>query len=388
MTPMMPPAAINHLRPARENTFGFSRRAFSDAILATTNAMIAVIDRAGIIVQVNRGLAQSLGYATTDLIGKSWHHFVPLEEYRGIEMTLEKAFADDAPVAHECALLALDGRQPWVAWTTCALRSNAGAIKAAVCTGIDITAQRQAMAAAMRAERDAVIGRMAGRVAHEVNNPLEAIKALIEPLRIRSREQPTVVEGLDIIDRQVDRIANLARTLLGLAHQRPSNRTMVLPAAVLVMVAALFQPRFAKAGKRLEVMVPGDLPPVSMDADQVQQAVINLLENALAALDAGGCVRITAAAGAGWLEIAVMDDGPGLGKDPERLFQPFYTTKADGTGLGLAMTRSICEAHGGWIDAENRQPHGACFRLHLRTDLPDGPATRDHARVRNGSSGS
>jgi PAS domain S-box-containing protein len=343
---------------------------FNDAILATTNAMIVVIDLSGVIIQLNQGAEQIIGLPTDAIVGKSWKCYIPPEEWQGVDDSLKMAIAGNRPVVHECSILARNGRRPWIAWAKSVLHNEAGTAEAVVCTGIDLTAQKQAMEAAMRSERDAVIGRMAGRVAHEVNNPLEAIKALIEPLRLRSLDHPTVIEGLDVIDRQVDRIARLVSALLGLVRQRASNRSTVRPSEVLGTVAELFRPRFAKADKHLELVMPSDLPPVCIDADQVQQVVINLLENALAALGASGCARIVATAGAGWLEITVEDNGPGLGNNPERCFQPFFTTKANGTGLGLAVARTICEAHAGWIRGENRQPHGARFRLRLRTDLP------------------
>lgn len=251
-------------------------------------------------------------------------------------------------------------------------------------TVIDITERRLALDQVVVQEREAVIGRMAGRVAHEVNNPLEAIKALVEPLRRRSAALPDVAEGLAVIDRQVDRIAKLVRALLGLVRQQTIHRSAVRPAEIIATVGELFRPRFAKAGKNLRLLLPEESRLAMIDADQIQQVVINLLENALAAIPTGGSVDLTLEQAHPWIEIRVEDDGPGLGEDPERLFQPFFTTKPSGTGLGLAVSRSICLAHQGEISAANRQPRGACFRVRLHVDVHDESRTRADAATLTG----
>lgn len=357
---------------------------FQQAIYNTTNAMLIDIDRSGMVVRINRGIELNLGYAASDLVGHSWSRLVPPALREDVAGAIATSFESGTSVVREFPVIAKDGRRPWVAWTTSVRRDHTDAVETVIGIGIDRTSQKQAMESAMRSERDAVIGRMAGRVAHEVNNPLEAIKALIDPLRRRSREQPSVIEGLDVIERQVDRIARLVRALLGLVRQQASHRTAVRPAEILTTVVDLFSPRFSQVGKRLELVIPERLPESCIDADQVQQVVINLLENALSATGPGGFARIIASTGPGWLEIIIEDDGPGVGDDPERLFQPFFTTKPNGSGLGLAVARTICEAHAGWIRAENLQPHGARFHLHLRTDLPANQAMPASNAIQDG----
>lgn len=228
--------------------------------------------------------------------------------------------------------------------------------------------QRRTEAALIAAERDAVLGRMAGRVAHEVNNPLEAIKIYIEPLRKRVHDRPEVDRGLVVIDQQVDRIARLVRGLLGFVRQRTLHRSKVQISEVVSTVVDLLQPRFAKKGKRLEVVLPTQACGGSLDVDSVQQVLINLLENAFAAIPAGGWVRLEVACHDSWLLVSISDNGPGLGADPEAVFRPFTSTKADGTGLGLTVARRICEAHEGWLKGRNRPEGGAVFELALRMD--------------------
>jgi PAS domain S-box-containing protein len=238
-------------------------------------------------------------------------------------------------------------------------------------TNTDITDLKRAEASLIRQERDAVIGRMAGRVAHEVNNPLEAIRAYIQPLRRRAAHLPDVDHGLTVIDRQVDRIAKLTRSLLGLVRQGAEIRERVVVGDILTIVSDLYRPQFEAAGKTIEVHCRPGLPDAAMDPDQVQQLLLNLVDNALHAVERKGWVGITASDDDGVLVITVEDDGPGLGPDPEHVFQPFFTTKIHGTGLGLPVARRICEAHGGSLQAGNRAPRGAVFTIRLPWRPPD-----------------
>jgi two-component system sensor histidine kinase HydH len=232
-------------------------------------------------------------------------------------------------------------------------------------TNTDITDMKRAEAAMVRQERDAAVGRIAGRVAHEVNNPLEAIRAYIQPLRRRVANLPDVDNGLQVIDRQVDRIAVLSRSLLGLVRQGSEKRERVTVPALLGTIVDLHRPQFTAARKTLELTMRPDLPLVDADPDELQQVVLNLIDNALAAVECHGWVGITAAPEDKWVVITVEDDGQGFAVDPESLFQPFYTTKSHGTGLGLPVARRICAAHGGSLSAERREPRGARFVIRL-----------------------
>ncbi len=232
-------------------------------------------------------------------------------------------------------------------------------------------ARRRAEEALLVAERNAVVGRLAGRVAHEINNPLASIKAYIEPLRRRVADRPEVDEGLDIINRQVDRVARLVCNLLDFERQRAPNRAPVALPVVLGTVIALLRARADKECKRLETDIPASLPPCAVDPDQIQQVLINLLENAFDAIDPGHLVQVVAFARDDGVLVEVHDDGPGLGQDSERLFTPFVSSKEKGCGLGLPLARRICEAHGGWLRGCNRPEGGACFSFFLPTEAKD-----------------
>ncbi|HEX3132236.1 MAG TPA: ATP-binding protein [Planctomycetota bacterium] len=235
---------------------------------------------------------------------------------------------------------------------------------------VDITERTRAQATRLAAERGAVISRMAGVMAHEVNNPLHVIKAYIEPLSRRASALPQVVEGLAIIDQQVDRIARQVGALQEFVRPGILHKHTAQVGQVLRVVIDLFEPRFTKASKHLSTYIPEDLPVGVIDPAALQQVLVTLLENALDAIPKNGRVTVTAEVEDQALLLVVSDDGPGLGTDPERLFTDFVTTKPDGTGLGLPTARRLCRDHNGWLDAANRSSGGAVFTARLRLDDP------------------
>ena len=245
------------------------------------------------------------------------------------------------------------------------LTNPEGHIIGAIAMFVDISSRKQAEVALATAQRDATVGRMAAVVAHEINNPLAAIKAWLGLLRADLAQVPEGRENLGMIAEQVDRIARTVRNLLGFARQREGREKRVPATALIRTVASLFHGRMRTRGIIFTCLIPDDLPGVHGDNDQLQEVLINLLENASQALGPGRHCHIRAVVHHQCLEIEVEDDGPGLGADPERLFTPFYTTKVNGTGLGLSVARRICVAHGGSLTAENMDQGGARFRVTL-----------------------
>lgn len=239
---------------------------------------------------------------------------------------------------------------------------------------IDITERKRAQATRLAAERGAVIGRLAGVMAHEVNNPLQVIKAYIDPLSRRAQALPQVVEGLAIIDQQADRIARQVGALQDFVRPGVLHKHTAHIGKALRVVIALFDTRFNKAGKHLTAFIPDDLPSGVVDPVALQQVLVTLLENSLDAIPTKGRVTVAAEIEDQALVLVVSDDGPGLGPDPERLFADFITTKPDGTGLGLPTARRICRDHGGWLEGANRSDGGAIFTARLHLDDPQRDA--------------
>ncbi len=220
--------------------------------------------------------------------------------------------------------------------------------------------------------RLADIGTMAAGVAHEINNPLASIAACAEGLLRDAAQVAGMPESmrkyLRIVRTEAMRASDITRRLLLLAHQDGAQRQPLHLDAELREVAAMFHHEAEQSGVRLDLQEVAPLPAIEGDRAEWRQVLFNLLRNALEASPRGGVIRLRCAAADGGIRLAIEDEGPGLpAGDPQRLFEPFVTTKAPGkgTGLGLAIVHRIVTAHGGRIVARDREAGGAAFEVTL-----------------------
>lgn len=211
----------------------------------------------------------------------------------------------------------------------------------------------------LRLEEQASIGRLASSVAHEVNNPLAAIKVQLSLMEEKLGEQDR--EKLRRIHNEIDRISRTLRSLLEFSRTRSQPHERFSPAAVCHTVTALFENLLSAGGIEFRVFVNDDIPELRGNSDQFQQVLVNLLENSRHALKGGGTIELRAWAEGDDVFVTVEDSGPGLGSDPEELFKTFFTTKVSGTGLGLPVARRIIQSMGGTIEGKNKEGGGARF---------------------------
>jgi signal transduction histidine kinase len=210
----------------------------------------------------------------------------------------------------------------------------------------------------VRNEKLATAGALATGVAHEVNNPLAAISSLVQSLLTRAEEEKQR-ETLRLILSQITRISGVLRDLMDFA--RPKAPELKPTDLNQVILKSLELARFDKRFKQLTVTtsLAGDLPPLQLDADRMQQVFLNLLLNARDAIDesaSAGQISITTSRDNGEVRAEIADNGSGIpAENLERIFDPFFSTKpkGQGTGLGLAVSHSIVTAHGGRISVSS-----------------------------------
>ena len=244
-------------------------------------------------------------------------------------------------------------------------------------------ALKQSQDLLVRQEKLASLGRMAAGVAHELNNPLSAVGGFAEALQrhvvhgecIGESRFGDCSEYLGMIQSEVARAAGIVRRLLDFARQREPTIGPVDLAEVVRDAVGLVERQAQLAGRSLRLAPAGTSVEVRGDAQMLQQVFVNLLTNALDAVEAAGEVAVTVReVGDGWVEATVTDTGVGI--RPEHLakiFDPFFTTKevGKGTGLGLAISQSIVEQHGGTLTIESAGP-GRGTRATVRLPIAGG----------------
>ena len=225
---------------------------------------------------------------------------------------------------------------------------------------------------ALRAEQLAYVGQMAAGIAHEVRNPLMAIKILVQKAVERRTSQPFQPRDLRVLEDEIERVEAIVTHFLDFARPPRIEKRVLEAKPLLERVIASLAMRAEQQDVCLKCLTP--IEPVFLDVDtgQFQQVLYNLLINALDALPSGGNITFKLTLerphpeAASAAVIRVEDDGPGLpAKLGERIFEPFTSSKESGLGLGLSICRRIVEAHGGALRGANRPAGGAVFTVRL-----------------------
>lgn len=220
--------------------------------------------------------------------------------------------------------------------------------------------------ALLQAEKMAAAGRLTASIAHEINNPLQAVQNCIhlagrEDLSLEKRQ-----EYFELARSELDRLHITVQRMLDFYSPNAVSPQQVDLADLLTHVLGLMSKQLEERGVHIKRNIPAALPQVMAVNSQVQQVFINLILNAYDAMPSGGELRISAHAARGGVEILFQDTGPGVPSDKSRnIFDPFVSTKEGGTGLGLTVSYNIVTAHGGTLELLNGRGPGACFRVYL-----------------------
>lgn len=270
------------------------------------------------------------------------------------------------------------GRQLPVNLTVSPLQDRYGRSIGSILLLRDLTHRKEMEEDLKRADRLAMLGTLAAGLAHEIKNPLGGIKGAAQLLRRDAHQVPVIGQYTDIMIREVDRVNLLIEQLLDLSRPAQLNLVSLNIHELLDDVLLLEKQTVQEPRVTVRKNYDPSLPPIRGDRAQLTQLFLNLVKNALQAMDGQGCLTITtrietdfhireAGRGRGkliWVD--VEDDGPGIKEeDLPHIFSPFFTTKNNGTGLGLAICYRIIKEHGGLIRVESSAGKGASFKVSL-----------------------
>jgi PAS domain S-box-containing protein len=352
-------SALHQLRgrvQAQEQLLAHITREAADAIVA--------VDLAGIVTSWNRGAEALLEISAPDVIGRPLSRVAPagplaklLERVvreravRGVRMEWRNARGEDVPVDVSAAALGRD-------------QAPAGAALVAR----DLSARARLDRQLVRSEKLAAVGSLAAGLAHEIGTPLNVISATAEYLLPDAGEEAR--EQLRGIVDETERISRLVRELLSFARGARTGKTSVAVDGAVARVLALLRITLERRRVQIARELPAALPPVHADPDGLHQVLLNLIVNASQAVAEGGRVVIAARTseldGGRAVAIEVHDDGPGVPPAMrERILDPFFTTRAEGTGLGLAVCDRIVAEHGGDLRVGQGPLGGASFTVLL-----------------------
>jgi PAS domain S-box-containing protein len=333
------------------------------SLVENAHEWVVTLTRDGTILSINR---TTPGRSVEETIGTSIYDLLSPDEQDGLSQALESAFQSGELENYESLVVGADGAKAWHSNNVIPVKRD-GRTVAAVFVARDITERKRAERQALRAERMAAMGRLATSLAHEINNPLQAMRSNLELALDFDLEQEEQRNYLDVVRQEVERLARITRRVLDFAHPAEDTRYPVSITHLIQKMRELIGKQLELAHVEVTIDLPVDLPTIFAAPDQIIQVLLNLSVNAIEAMPDGGNLHITARVDGDVVVLTLMNDGPPLPAEYiERIFDPFFTTKPAGTGLGLSVSHSIIRYHDGTINVENLEgDQGVAFTVTL-----------------------
>jgi len=349
--------------------------------------LVCILDGHFRIQRVNHAMAERLGMPFSEVVGSTYHDLIhdasvpveecppccelrsgethqtelPLEKLGGTFLISVSPLGEDGGAAAGCVLVARDITE--LKDTQQALQEYSDKLQYMV--EERTAALRAAQAQLVRREKLAVLGQLSGGVGHELRNPLGVISNAVYFLRtIQPDASEKVREYLDIIGAEVSNAKRIVSQLLDFSRVRSTNPGKI---AVRSLATKLIEKTPPPEGVIVEIAVPSETPPVVSDLDHLNQILSNLVVNAYQAMPKGGQLTIEAAVeGESEVSITVRDTGTGISEENlSKVFEPLFTTKARGIGLGLTLSQNLAKANGCRLEVSSEEGEGSAFRVLL-----------------------
>jgi PAS domain S-box-containing protein len=340
------------------------------AIIESSDDAILSKDLTGRITSWNPAATRILGYTSEEMIGASILTIIPEELHVDEPVILAKIGAGQRIDHFETIRLAKDGRRLDVSLSISPVRDDSGQIVGAAKILRDISARKILEVSLVQAEKIAATGRMAATIAHEINNPLEAIVNLLYLASDRATD-PEQIGFLKAAESEVARVSHIAKQTLGY-YRDPTAAAGTSLSDIAAEAVRIYEPRCRAAGIRIETRLEPS-PEIVLRKGEIMQVISNLITNAIYAMPSGGTLSVTverAALPDCGVILSIEDSGVGIAPDElPRIFEAFYTTRNTiGTGIGLFVARQFVEGHGGRVEVESRtdpNSHGTRMSIFL-----------------------
>ncbi|HTO10334.1 MAG TPA: ATP-binding protein [Candidatus Binatia bacterium] len=389
-------AQLRHQRSALESAnFELRQRldevadlkSYTDNILASLTTGIVTVDLDGRVVTLNPAAEMMTGFFAGEVAGRYCTEVFAQTPELG-EILMEAIGSRVASPGVTATLRRRNGRTLPIEISTVPLKGGDGKDLGVIAAMRDITIVRELEQRLRRSDRLAALGSLAAGLAHEIKNPLTSLLTFSRHLARRFDDEQFRAKFQSVVPRELERINGIVERLLELSRPARLTFSPVRLPALLERAVELYAHEMETIGVRVVREYARDLPTVWADPNALYQALVNLLRNALDAMPSGGRLTLRAgwadagaalparhqATGARRVRVEIADSGVGISpSDADRVFNPFFSTKDGGTGLGLALTHKIVEDHGGSIDFRSAPGGGTTFRLDIPL-FPDPPA--------------
>ena len=344
-------------------------KAFSDSLVENMPIGLLAVDPRGLLIAFNQTAEAILGRRAGGVLGRRAEEILP-DGFREIfrQLTDERRI-----VEREIDLTGAEGRTILLEAIGTALHEEDDTFVGSVILFRDMTEMRRLKQEVARSQRLASLGSLAAGVAHEIRNPLSSIKGFATYFRERYRDNPDDRQTAETMISEVDRLNRVITQLLEFARPLTMKRVATSIQAVIRHTLKMVEGQAREKGVVIETELPAAIPEIPLDADRMSQVLLNLVLNAIAATDGGGRIQVSLARNDDrTIRIAITDTGAGIRQeDIPRVFDPYFTTKPSGTGLGLPIVQKIVEAHGGAVRLESEAGKGTTATLLLPSTIQE-----------------
>jgi two-component system, NtrC family, sensor histidine kinase PilS len=341
-------------------------KVFKDLVFESVGTGLIAVDRAKTITAFNRTAATISAVPVDQAIGRPWHAvFGDVVPLGAIEAAVD---AGRQPTArHELTLPRAEGAGTPVRMIFSALMGADGDRLGLICACEDLSAIRAMEERLRHADRLATLGRLSANMAHEIRNPLASLTGAIEVLASQGPAGELRERLANIVLKESGRLDAILRDFLEYARPAPLARARVNVCETIDEVLVLLDHRATPGTLKVVRDLPASLE-WEVDPQQFRQAMWNLCLNAVQAMPDGGELHVAATVVEGHLVVRVEDSGDGIGRsDVAHVFEPFFSTKPGGSGLGLALVHRILKDHGGDVDVDSTPGGGSTFTLRIPT---------------------
>jgi PAS domain S-box-containing protein len=342
------------------------------AVVECSDDAILTKDLNGRITSWNRAAARILGYSSEEMIGESILKIIPPEFHSDEPKILENVRAGHRIEHFETVRLTKGGERIDVSLAISPIRDDSGQIIGASKVLRDVSARKRMEKALLQSEKIAATGRMAATIAHEINNPLEAVVNLLY-LALHKATDPEQIEYLSSAESEVARVSHIARQTLGYYREHSSVVSVSL-SSLAAEVIRIYKPRCEAAGIRIGSHFESSRP-ITLRKGEMMQVLSNLIANAIQAMPRGGTLMLAIRDEPDAIALSIEDNGIGIPEEAlPKIFDAFFTTGGTiGTGIGLFIAKQIVEGHGGTIRAQSStgpRTHGTTVSIALPLKSP------------------
>jgi len=337
-------------------------RTYTGLVLDNIADAVVATDSQGVITVFNKAAERLLELDADTAIGTQHAGVIPSDS-----LLIERTHTDRATIDYaETTLPTAQGERRTVAVSTSIIRTNDGSLDTVVCIARDITEQRRAQEQLQRRDRLTAMGELAGGIAHEIRNPLNAINIIAQRFNAEFEPKADAEEFHRLsstIRSEVKRVNNIITQFLEFARPPRLALAETDMSRLLRDSVDVIRSQAMMKQVRIQLFTDSHLPMLA-DAEKMQQVFLNLLQNALDAVQDGGEIKCIACRKNDRVMVSIADNGPGIPEALQsKIFNLYFTTKSSGTGLGLSIVHQIVGEHGGDIAVTSSEGHGTTFRM-------------------------